>query len=212
MRHHTEPNRKGDRERAGKRNISVKPFALFFCFLLSLFSQGEQIDDISKAPCLSPPLVQRKCSSPLLPLWINQNPSSLIMPQPFCCVCVWRGSGHEDLSGIAVGLIRNKGFGLGKGMIAISDGWMDGWMDRWGGIGWGEVRIALRVMQHTSLPTMIKHFASFLLFISILMRLGLFNCHSSCALNQHIRMISEGSFDTEDWSNSCWKFRFASQE
>ncbi len=128
------------------------------------------------------------------------------------CVCVWRGSGHEDLSGIAVGLIRNKGFGLGKGMIAISDGWMDGWMDRWGGIGWGEVRIALRVMQHTSLPTMIKHFASFLLFISILMRLGLFNCHSSCALNQHIRMISEGSFDTEDWSNSCWKFRFASQE
>ncbi len=30
----------------------------------------------------------------------------------------------------------------------------------------------------------------------------------SWALNQHIRMISEGSCDTEDWSNSCWKFSF----
>jgi len=41
---------------------------------------------------------------------------------------VWgeRGSGHEDLSGIAVGLIINKGFGLGKGMIAIRNGWMNG--------------------------------------------------------------------------------------
>ncbi len=26
------------------------------------------------------------------------------------------------------------------------------------------------------------------------------------AANQHIRMISEGSRDTEDWSNDCWKF------
>ncbi len=26
--------------------------------------------------------------------------------------------------------------------------------------------------------------------------------------NQHIRMISEGSCDTLDWSNGCWKFRF----
>ncbi len=24
--------------------------------------------------------------------------------------------------------------------------------------------------------------------------------------NQHIRMISEGSCDTEDWSNGYWKF------
>ncbi len=24
-----------------------------------------------------------------------------------------------------------------------------------------------------------------------------------------IRMISEGSCDIEDWSNSCWKFSFA---
>ncbi len=30
--------------------------------------------------------------------------------------------------------------------------------------------------------------------------------------NQHIRMISEGSCDTEDWSNGSWKFSFASQE
>ncbi len=29
------------------------------------------------------------------------------------------------------------------------------------------------------------------------------------APNQHIRMISEGSCDTEDWSNGCWKFSFA---
>ncbi len=27
--------------------------------------------------------------------------------------------------------------------------------------------------------------------------------------NQHIRMISEGSCDTEDWSNGCCKFSFA---
>ncbi len=28
----------------------------------------------------------------------------------------------------------------------------------------------------------------------------------------HIRIISEGSCDTEDWSNGCWKFSFALQE
>ncbi len=28
-------------------------------------------------------------------------------------------------------------------------------------------------------------------------------------LAQLIRMISEGSWDTEDWSNGCWKFSFA---
>ncbi len=27
--------------------------------------------------------------------------------------------------------------------------------------------------------------------------------------NLHIRMISEGSCDTEDWNNGCWKFSFA---
>ncbi len=27
--------------------------------------------------------------------------------------------------------------------------------------------------------------------------------------DQQIRMISEGSYDTEDWSNACWKFSFA---
>ncbi len=33
------------------------------------------------------------------------------------------------------------------------------------------------------------------------------------AENWHIRMISEGSYDTEDWSNEwCWKFSFASQK
>ncbi len=30
--------------------------------------------------------------------------------------------------------------------------------------------------------------------------------------NHHIRMISEGSCDTEDWSNGCWKFSFAITE
>ncbi len=29
------------------------------------------------------------------------------------------------------------------------------------------------------------------------------------APNQHVRMISKGSCDTEDWSNDCWKFSFA---
>ncbi len=28
--------------------------------------------------------------------------------------------------------------------------------------------------------------------------------------NQHIRMISEGSRDTEHWSNGCWNFSFES--
>jgi len=27
--------------------------------------------------------------------------------------------------------------------------------------------------------------------------------HVSCSLNQHIRLISEGSCDTEDWSNDA---------
>ncbi len=31
----------------------------------------------------------------------------------------------------------------------------------------------------------------------------------SWAPKQHIKMISEGSCDTEDWSNDCWKFSFA---
>ncbi len=31
----------------------------------------------------------------------------------------------------------------------------------------------------------------------------------SWAANHHIRMISEGSCDTEDWSNGIWKFSFA---
>ncbi len=26
-------------------------------------------------------------------------------------------------------------------------------------------------------------------------------------LKQHIRMISEGSCDTEDWSNNCWSIQ-----
>ncbi len=32
----------------------------------------------------------------------------------------------------------------------------------------------------------------------------------SWSQNQHIRMISKGSSDTEDWSNKCWIFNFAS--
>ncbi len=35
------------------------------------------------------------------------------------------------------------------------------------------------------------------------------NKKSLLAANQHIRMISEGSCDTEDWSNVCWKISFA---
>jgi len=31
----------------------------------------------------------------------------------------------------------------------------------------------------------------------------------SCAANQHITMICEGSCDTEDWRNEYWKFSFA---
>ncbi len=34
----------------------------------------------------------------------------------------------------------------------------------------------------------------------------------SWAPKQHIKMISEGSCDTEDWSNDFWRFIFASQE
>ncbi len=30
--------------------------------------------------------------------------------------------------------------------------------------------------------------------------------------NKHIIMISEGSCDTEDWSNGCWKFSFSITE
>ncbi len=29
------------------------------------------------------------------------------------------------------------------------------------------------------------------------------------ALNQHIWMIYDKSFDNEGWSNGCWKFSFA---
>ncbi len=31
----------------------------------------------------------------------------------------------------------------------------------------------------------------------------------SWASSQHIRMISEGLCDIDDWSNGCWKFSFA---
>ncbi len=31
----------------------------------------------------------------------------------------------------------------------------------------------------------------------------------SSAPNQHIRRSSEGSCDTEDWNNGCWKCSFA---
>jgi len=31
----------------------------------------------------------------------------------------------------------------------------------------------------------------------------------SWAPNEHIRMLSEGSCDTEDYSNGCWKFNIA---
>ncbi len=32
---------------------------------------------------------------------------------------------------------------------------------------------------------------------------------ASWAPNQHIKINSKGSRDTEDWSNDCWKFSFA---
>ncbi len=34
----------------------------------------------------------------------------------------------------------------------------------------------------------------------------------SWAPNKHIRMISKGSCDTEDWSDGCWKSSFAINE
>ncbi len=37
-------------------------------------------------------------------------------------------------------------------------------------------------------------------------------CNISGAANQHIRMISEGSCDTEDWSNNPQIINLASQE
>ncbi len=44
-------------------------------------------------------------------------------------------------------------------------------------------------------------------FLSLSLPLSLFSCHNkknvSWAGNQHIKMISEGSCDTEDWSNDC---------
>jgi len=33
--------------------------------------------------------------------------------------------------------------------------------------------------------------------------------NGSWVSHQPIKMISEGSCDTEDWSNGCWKFSFA---
>ncbi len=35
------------------------------------------------------------------------------------------------------------------------------------------------------------------------------NIDKSKKCNQHIRMISEGSCDTEAWRNGCWKYSFA---
>ncbi len=46
-------------------------------------------------------------------------------------------------------------------------------------------------------------FSDLLMIIIIIIILNV-----SWAANQHITMISEGSCDTEDWSNICWKFRF----
>ncbi len=47
---------------------------------------------------------------------------------------------------------------------------------------------------------------------------GIFNTFYSSTLkmywapNQYISLISEGSCNTEDWNNTCWKFSFSSQE
>ncbi len=38
------------------------------------------------------------------------------------------------------------------------------------------------------------------------------NKKCSWAQYQHIRLISEGSQDTENWSDDCWKFSFAITE
>ncbi len=37
-------------------------------------------------------------------------------------------------------------------------------------------------------------------------RFSRFKKKKNWAINQHIRMISEGSCDPEDWSNDHWKF------
>ncbi len=37
-------------------------------------------------------------------------------------------------------------------------------------------------------------------------------CYWSTELDQHIRLISEGSCDTEDWSNDAKKSALSSQE
>ncbi len=39
-------------------------------------------------------------------------------------------------------------------------------------------------------------------------KLSLIIINVSWAANQYIKIISEGSCNTEDWSNACWKFSF----
>ncbi len=45
-------------------------------------------------------------------------------------------------------------------------------------------------------------------FIIILIIIIYLRTKNNGAQNQHIRMISEGSCDTEDWSNDYWKISF----
>ncbi len=50
-------------------------------------------------------------------------------------------------------------------------------------------------------------------FLKNIKKQKLFSTNKNCfwAENQHTRMISDGSCDSEDWSIGCWKFSFANR-
>ncbi len=52
-------------------------------------------------------------------------------------------------------------------------------------------------------------------FLNVLINeVSYLNAYQGCiyVFDENIRMISEGSCDTENWSNCCWKFSFTSQK
>ncbi len=55
-------------------------------------------------------------------------------------------------------------------------------------------------MQQLHMPSLTEHLNLVYVFFDNIM---------SWATNQHIRMISEGSCDTKEWSNGCWIFTYA---
>ncbi len=74
------------------------------------------------------------------------------------------------------------------------------------------VLLNILFIQKISFQRILKNYITEKHFHKIFASTTVFNIDNKklfLSINQHLRIISEGSCDTEDWSNNCWKFSFA---